>query len=198
MEQDVTRNIEEQLSAFLDGELQNEELQLLVRRLERDDAYRATLVRYSLIGNILRKDSVQASAAEFRLGIMAAIDEEPAEIQPAPAVAAPARTWLRPLAAAAAAVVVIVGLFNLSVFDTLLPASSIQVVEAELPTDSSAAAQSRRASAAGDSETRAIRRASIDPERMTSYFVSHGEYSHSFQGPMGDSRIFVQQARFEQ
>jgi negative regulator of sigma E activity len=198
MEQDVTRNIEEQLSAFLDGELQDEELQLLVRRLERDDAYRATLVRYSLIGNILRNDSPQASAAEFRLGIMAAIEEEPAEIQPAPEVAVPTRSWLRPVAAAAAAVVLVVGLINLSVFDTLIPAKSIQVVQAEGPAVNSAPAQARRASAAGDSETSVIRRASINPERMTSYFVSHGEYSRSFQGPMGDSRIFVQQARFEQ
>jgi negative regulator of sigma E activity len=198
MEQDVTRNIEEQLSAFLDGELQNEELQLLVRRLERDDAYRATLVRYSLMGNILRNDSVQASSAEFRLGIMAAIEDEPAEIQPVPAAVMPARTWLRPVASVAAAVVLVVGLINLNVFDTLLPANSIQVVEAEGPAVSSAPGQSRRASTVGDSETRVIRRASIDPERMTSYFVSHGEYSRSFQGPMGDSRIFAQQARFEQ
>ncbi len=38
MEKDVTRHIEEQLSAFLDGELPQEELALLVRRLERDES----------------------------------------------------------------------------------------------------------------------------------------------------------------
>ena len=47
MEKEVTRSIEEQLSAFMDGELPEEELQLLVRRLERDEEHRATLARYA-------------------------------------------------------------------------------------------------------------------------------------------------------
>jgi hypothetical protein len=38
----------------------------------------------------------------------------------------------------------------------------------------------------------------MDQERMLSYMVSHGEYARSFQGAMRDSRVFVQQASFEE
>ena len=41
------------------------------------------------------------------------------------------------------------------------------------------------------------RRNVVNRDRMTSYLVSHGDYASSLQGPMGDSRIFIQQARFE-
>jgi len=75
MEKDVTRHIEEQLSAFLDGELPQEELALLVRRLERDESYRATLDRYALIGGALRNDLTTAAATSLRRSIMAALDD---------------------------------------------------------------------------------------------------------------------------
>jgi hypothetical protein len=38
----------------------------------------------------------------------------------------------------------------------------------------------------------------VSRDRMTSYLVSHGEFSRTLQGPMVDSRIFVQQASFEE
>ena len=76
MEKDVTRNIEEQLSAFLDGELPQEELALLVRRLGRDESHRATLDRYALIGGALRNDSAAADAARLRRAIMASLGDD--------------------------------------------------------------------------------------------------------------------------
>ena len=110
MESEVSRSIEEQLSAFLDGELPNEELQLLVRRLERDGEYRATLARYSLIGNVLRNDPIQSSEG-FRGRIMAAIDNEDSATNSSNAVAAAAtgKSWFKPFAAAAVLVLVFSG-----------------------------------------------------------------------------------------
>jgi anti-sigma factor RsiW len=179
METDVNRSIEEQLSAFLDGELPDEELQLLVRRLEREESFRATLVRYSLIGNILRNDPIQASSEPFRARIMAEITTE-SEAGDDPHVASGGGfAWARPLAAAAVLTIAIAGLISADLYPGASRAD-IGLVDS------------------GSQVQRLERRASINQERMTSYLVSHSEWARPFQGPMADSRIFVQQASFEQ
>ncbi len=48
------RKLEDQISAFVDDELPEQECELLVRRLMRDDGLRATLGRYALIGELMR------------------------------------------------------------------------------------------------------------------------------------------------
>ena len=199
METDVTRSIEEQLSAFLDGELLDEELQLLVRRLERDEAYRATLVRYSLIGNILRNDPVQSSSELFRGRIMTAIASEGEVAGYQTAATSPGSAWVRPLVAAAVIAVVFAGLLNREIFDGAIQSDSASLAVFSQPANDS----NENENASGFDATmrqvpRAGRKASINRERMTSYLVSHGEYARSFRGPMADSRIFVQQASFEQ
>ena len=74
MESEVNRNIEEQLSAFIDGELSADELQLLVRRLERNDDYRATLARYASIGGMLRNDPSSHLTDQLRSNVMSALE----------------------------------------------------------------------------------------------------------------------------
>ena len=175
MEKDVTRNIEEQLSAFLDGELPDEELQLLVRRLEREESFRATLVRYSLLGNILRNDPVQASSEPFRARVMAAISSEGEADQDLQQESSSRFSWVVPLASTALVALVFVGITTTEMFDG---AAQFGGTAAKQP--------------------RLDRKASINKERMTSYLLSHSERARPFQGPMADSRIFVQQASFEQ
>ena len=46
METGMSKTIEEQISAFSDGELPDEELELLLHRLERVKAHRSTLATY--------------------------------------------------------------------------------------------------------------------------------------------------------
>lgn len=205
METDVSRSIEEQLSAFLDGELPDEELQLLVRRLERDGEYRATLARYSLIGNILRKDPVQSAAKSFRAGITAAIEKESEIVLPVAPESA-SRSWVVPVATAAAVALAAVGLWGNRITDSATPeAGASLALTAPLP-ESSVSEVPLQASGAltGDaapnraSRVVAQRRSSLHRDRLTSYMVSHGERARSFQGPMADSRIFVQQASFEE
>jgi len=188
-ETDVSRGIEEQLSAFLDGELPEEALQLLVRRLEREEAYRATLVRYSLIGNVLRNDPVRSSSEMFRSGIMAAITSDPEVVEYQSVQRSPGFGWTKPLVAAAMVAVIFAGIFNMDLFDGIkelsVPGLALTV-------------SAENGNLSGAAMPRIERKAAINRERMTSYLVSHGEYARSFQGPMADSRIFVQQASFEQ
>lgn len=190
MESDVSRNIDEQLSAFLDGELPEEELQLLVRRLERDEDHRATLIRYSVIGNVLRADPEEASSVDFRARIMAAIDEENDPVELAAINTGRTRSWLRPVASVVALAVIGIGLVSNGVFETDIGNLSSQVAGTDKPLVAPVADGRRTVPPRVASE--------INRERLTSYMVSHGEYARSFHGPMGNSRIFVQQASFEQ
>ncbi len=197
METDVTRNIKEQLSAFLDGELPEAELQLLVRRLGREQAYRVTLARYSVIGSILRNDPVVPHAMGFRAGVMRAISAE-GNTEKSPGVekqiqtSQPTRGKQRragALLAAAVTVLAVLGIYQLDYFgrgildDDEYVANSLDEPSTFEPK--------------GTQLIYSVRRSAVNRDRMTSYLVSHGEFSRSLQGTMVDSRIFVQQASFE-
>jgi len=58
----MTQTIEEQISAFCDGELPDEELELLLRRFERGEAHWAILARYSLLGELIHGEVISTSA----------------------------------------------------------------------------------------------------------------------------------------
>ena len=73
----MTHRIKEQLSAFLDGELPDQESALLLKRLERDDDLRGALSRYSLIGAVLRSDGDVPAARQVAARVSAAIAREP-------------------------------------------------------------------------------------------------------------------------
>lgn len=201
MEADVNRTIEEQLSAFLDGELRKEELELLVRRLERDDQYRATLARYSLIGNIVRKDPVQTFPKRFRAGVMDAI-----AIDSAPPVATEKQLpfvaqWKMPFVSAAAVLLLFAGVSSVGLLDNVTDSgdqvSQLADVSGMAPENSNLAAPAAFANERPEESVR-IRQAILDRQRLTSYMVSHREYSKPLHGPIANSRIVVQQVRFEE
>jgi hypothetical protein len=199
MEADVTRNIEEQLSAFLDGELPEAELQLLVRRLEREQAYRVTLARYSEIGSILRNDPVVPHAAGFRAGVMRAISAEGIPVKShvgAEQIESllPARGKQRrvgTLLAAAVTVLAVLGIYQLDYFGRGI------LDDDEYVADSRDVPSALLTESTDTQLIYSVRRSAVNRDRMTSYLVSHGEFSRSLQGTMVDSRIFVQQASFE-
>ena len=62
----MSQILEQQLSAFLDGELPAEELDLLLARLDREPAQRATLARYAMIGECLRSGAASPAASASR------------------------------------------------------------------------------------------------------------------------------------
>ena len=67
----VNSTIDEQLSAFIDGELPQEEMELLLRRIERNDDCRGRFSRYITIGSVLRGDVSQSD--RIRVGVMQAV-----------------------------------------------------------------------------------------------------------------------------
>ncbi len=205
MEDDVTRNIEEQLSAFLDGELPEEELQLLVRRLEREPAYRATLARYSLGGSILRNDPVLSLSTGMREEIMDAVESDVGVETPAVSKAGSGLLSLGRRSAVAAAVMVGLAVLGANQWNASQesPQVAVNALSAAQMTEQKAEAL-RAAQPVYENQNRqsvravARRRSPVNRDRMTSYMVSHGEFSRSFHGTMVDSRIFVQQASFEE
>jgi len=79
----MSERLHEQLSALLDGGLPAGEAELLLARLQRDPALRATLARYTLAGDAIRIASLQTAAqvepvasASFAGRISAAIETQ--------------------------------------------------------------------------------------------------------------------------
>ena len=110
-----------QLSAFLDGELPEEEMNLFIRRLERDAALKRSLSRYALIGEVIRtpaNSGAVVAGSGFAARVSAAIDADSAPAAEAAsdaAVGAARSRWFGPLAGlsiAAGVAVVAVGLMN--------------------------------------------------------------------------------------
>ena len=91
----VNSTIDEQLSAFIDGELPQEEMELLLRRIERNDDCRSRFSRYVSIGSVLRGDVSQSD--RIRVGVMQAISgiEQPDQERPEKAVKARSGFGLR-------------------------------------------------------------------------------------------------------
>ena len=210
MEKDVTRHIEEQLSAFLDGELPQEELDLLVRRLERDETYRATLDRYALIGGALRND-IAADSAGLRRGIMAELENEGGTGSEAVSQSEVTGGGQLRYLLAASLVVGVVAVFTGMNFDRSalsgggLTAPQTAAVAQSAPVGSGPAVVSTTDTAGRISEDparlrhqRELQRVRLNQERMRSYLISHGEHSRSLQGAMTDSRMYVQQASFSE
>lgn len=67
-----------QISAFVDGELPDNESELLLRRLSQDTALRQQVSRYLEIGRLLRRDREVPGMDQLRGRIAAALGEEPA------------------------------------------------------------------------------------------------------------------------
>lgn len=119
----MTDQIREQLSALLDGELPRDEMDLLMRRLDKDPGLRRAFGSYALIGEALRAPGGRIAAPEFAARVSAAIDEAPAIVEkkstarPAATVQLPQHValWQRPMvrmALAASAAVTAVLLFR--------------------------------------------------------------------------------------
>ena len=207
MEKDVTRHIEEQLSAFLDGELPEEELALLVRRLERDESYRATLDRYALIGGALRNDG--DAGVSMRRGIMSALEESPVDDVPevAEEVVTSRAGGMRYMLAATALVGVMAVFFtgnfgSQTGGDGAVPLAATDNPAAQVVATTVAGSASTGEPSALDKRVdrhqRELRRIRLNQERMRSYLISHGEYASPLQGSIANSRMYVQQASFSE
>jgi sigma-E factor negative regulatory protein RseA len=72
----MSQPFEEQLSAFMDGELGRDESRFLLRRAEGDDALAGRWTRYHMTRQVLRRQPVLAIRADFSSAILARLDAE--------------------------------------------------------------------------------------------------------------------------
>lgn len=105
--------IREQLSAFVDGELPENEAELLLRRMSQDAELRQDVAEYLAIGRLMRSEPGLAGADRLHERIAAAIDEKPADAGDNTDAIKVSRA-IRPLAGfAVAATVALVAIFAL-------------------------------------------------------------------------------------
>jgi sigma-E factor negative regulatory protein RseA len=167
----MTDSLKEQLSACLDGELPEGELDLLLKRFERDSELRETLGRYSLITQALQAKQPVAASAQFASRVMAVVEGEAAA---GPAfkkrTTANAMRWLRPVAGLAVAA----GVATVAILSVQQPAESPlePIAQQQSPVDAS-----------GDGSyivpegQTPITNSLIPATRLTNYVVAHSEYS---------------------
>lgn len=109
----MTEQISDQISAFIDDELSDEESAFLVRRFERDADARSRAARYTMIGAALRDELVGSDPEILRRRIAVALTGTAPVTQQRPAARVQWR-YLRPAVgvgiAATVAVAAIVGL----------------------------------------------------------------------------------------
>lgn len=110
--------IKMQISAFVDGELPQNEAELLLRRLCQDGELRQQAAEYMAVGRIMRGEKTLVGMAQLRERIAADLDDENVQLDLPESQAAPAR-FARPLVGfAIAATVALVALLGLQQIST--------------------------------------------------------------------------------
>lgn len=108
--------IKMQISAYVDGELPQNEAELLLRRLCQDRVLRQQAAEYLTMGRLLRGERSVAGMETLRERIAASLDDKPAQEELVIAASAAPR-YIRPLAGAAiAATVAVAALIGLQQF----------------------------------------------------------------------------------
>jgi len=102
-----------QISAFVDGELPDNEADLLLRRMTQDPELRDKVAEYLAIGRVLRGETTLLGADRIHERVAAEIDDKPFEAE-SEATRAPEGSPIRPLARVAiAAAVALLAIFGL-------------------------------------------------------------------------------------
>jgi sigma-E factor negative regulatory protein RseA len=170
--------LRDQLSAFIDGELPKHEIELLFKRLDGNPELRATLARYSLIGESLRTRSAEGPSRTFAERVRAAVRESgPLAASAASSARLHQWRWLRPVAgvavAATVAAVAILGLQSIQPAVDQPPQVAVNVPTQAVVIGSQATVESPSyivpAPASAGSPMNAA--------RLTNYVVAHSEYS---------------------
>lgn len=148
--------IREQLSAFVDGELPENEAELLLRRVSQDVELRQDVAEYLAIGRLIRSEPGLAGTDRLHERVAAAIGDKQADVGGVVDSANTSRA-IRPLAGVAiAATVALVAIFALQ---------QTPGIE-ELPADSSVAVANE-----------VVPSVDAQQERQRQYFLNHNELS---------------------
>ncbi len=172
--------VEEQLSAFLDDALPESEEELLLRRLERSNTHRDRLMRYGLIGDLLRGDPTAGALMDVS-GTVHQVLAKDGDVVPARAGRSKLKIggWAAAIAASIAAVVAI----NLDLTGQNSPIS--ESVDAQIALTSEARRMNYDEFSALDDSPRSR----LAPARLTSYLVSHGDYTRGLSRQMMNSHV---------
>ncbi len=159
-----------QLSAMVDGELVDAEINLALRRLSRDGDVQGRWERYHLISDALQGHLPAALDAKFAMRLRQAIDREPVS-QP---TTRSLPTWYKPVTGfALAASVVLAALFGLQLTQP----------DAALTSNHSIAAATRAPSTASPAQTALLSSSSANDAneptdaRLNSYLVNHNGHA---------------------
>ncbi|MFL6575699.1 MAG: sigma-E factor negative regulatory protein [Povalibacter sp.] len=169
----MTDAVKEQLSACLDGQLPEGELDLMLKRLQRDAQLRRTMDGYSLIGEAMRGQRTVRASSGFADRVAAAVAAEPVT-QPAIAFSREkVLTWLRPAAGLAiAAGVAAVAIISFRPAD--IGTQPVAQIVTDTPQADDAAASY---TVPTNVDTNAAADAFVPAARLTNYVVAHSEYS---------------------
>lgn len=177
----MTDPVNEQLSACLDGELPPAEMDLLLKRLARDEALGRCASRYSLIGAALREQHGPLAKVDFAARVAKSIAEEQPSTskQWMPAARRDTRRWLRPAMTGTMAA-------GIAIFGVLI---------ANRP--DSGAPEPVASTTSGPSTFNAPPTAatpvSWPAERLANYVVAHSEYSSPLGRPMVLNGLLTEQ-----
>jgi sigma-E factor negative regulatory protein RseA len=175
----TTTSSHEQLSALLDGELPDAEVEMALRRVVRDDELRSAALRYSLIGDALRGELPAGHPADLVTRVRAQLVAAPTPV----AVPAPGSGRFGRVGAgmAVAASVALVALFA-------LPGRQQGVAPPVLTASEIASPGPEQRMMIQPVYTRAAGGA---PDRLTRYYVNHTEYAPPMSGRGALTRIIV-------
>jgi len=173
----MTEQISDQISAFIDDELSDEESAFLLRRFERDAEARNRAARYTMIGAALRNELVGPDHSILRRRIAVALTGAAPSVQQRPAARLQWR-YFRPAVgvgiAATVAVAAILGLRGMNVGRVGAP-SGAATLNAPLQTRAAEPAPSYVV-------PRDVSDAPVTPVlapqvRLTNYVMHHSEYA---------------------
>lgn len=165
----MAEKINEQLSALVDGEYEQAELDLLFRRVSRDSALKDRWERYHFISDTIQQHLPETVNLDFSRQVMAAIaddevDSEDAEVLDEESPATYRTPWLRPLIGfALAASVASVTVVNIDL-------DSDSVADADPQVDNSTSSPAALDPGVGGFDTPQF------DQRLSAYLVNHSEY----------------------
>jgi sigma-E factor negative regulatory protein RseA len=173
----MTDAVNEQISACLDGELPPAELDLLLKRLERNPGLREALGRYTAIGEALREARPVVASRSFADKVMAAVDQEPAAARRRVRVPPALLRGLRPVAGiGVAATVAAVAIFAVRQAG-VAPVPSVANQPAPAAMAVVAQNDDEAASYIVPTPNTTSQSAFVPATRLTNYVVAHSEYS---------------------
>jgi sigma-E factor negative regulatory protein RseA len=169
----MTDPVQEQLSACLDNELREAELDLLLKRMARDSQLSESIGRYALVREALRDERPVRASADFAARVSAAIAAEQAIPRRAARLPGNGLKWLRP----AAGMAIAAGVAAIAVVTVQPRIEAPEQVAEALPTPSTVPMTASNGGASYIVPTAKSTTAFIPATRLTNYVVAHSEYA---------------------